>query len=81
MQGFMHVFMCVYIERALCSSTSTNLLCARMGLDGSGRAISAGKLLRQMDKQRVGTEGALQYAVMRAVGQGTSDSACAALPQ
>lgn len=43
--------------------------------------ISAGKLLRQMGKQRASTEGALQDAAMRAVGQGTSDSARAALPQ
>lgn len=86
MQGFMHVFMCVCVfkENFVVPPQHTftkHLLCARMGLDGSGSAISAGKLLRQMGKQRASTEGALQCSAMRAVGQGTSDSAHAAFPQ
>lgn len=75
---------CVFKEHFVVPPQHTftkHLLCARMGLDGSGSAISAGKLLRQMGKQRASTEVALQCAAMRAVGQGTSDSAHAALPQ
>lgn len=81
MQGFMHVFMyvcvCVLKEHFVVPPQHTfteHLLCARMVLDGSEREISASMLLRQMGNERASTEGALQCAAMRAVGQGTSDS-------